>query len=159
MKKGLSNEFFGSPIHFAEVLHMLSYSELITIPSFEDRVKYLKTNSKIGDPTFDFDRWINQHFYLSQEWKQLRPKIIVRDLGHDLAMPGFEYEIFDTILVHHINPLTKEQIIRGDIDAMFNPQNLVTVSKNTHNMIHYGRATRDKYVLTERRPNDTTLWR
>lgn len=141
------------------VRKMLSYSELITIPSFEDRIKYLKTNSKVGDPTFDFDRYINQHFYLSQEWKNLRPHIIVRDLGHDLAMIGEEYEIFGPILVHHINPLTKEQIINGDVDAMFNPQNLVTVSKDTHNMIHYGRYTRDKYTPVERTPGDTTLWR
>lgn len=141
------------------VRKMLSYSELITIPDFEERIKYLKTDSKVGDPTFDFDRYINQHFYLSQEWKTLRPKIIVRDLGHDLAMPGDEYEIFNTIFIHHINPLTKEQIIHGDVDAMFNPQNLVTVSRDTHNMIHYGRFTHNKYVLTERQPNDTIPWR
>ena len=138
---------------------MLSYNELITIPSFEDRVKYLKTNSQIGDPTFDFDRWINQHFYLSKEWKELRPRIIVRDLGHDLAMPDDHYEIMGIVMIHHINPLTKEQIISGDIDAMFNPLNLVTVSKDTHNMIHFGNMTKNRYMLTERKPGDTILWR
>lgn len=138
---------------------MLSYNELITIPSFEDRVKYLKTNSHIGDPTFDFDRWINQHFYLSKEWKELRPRIIIRDLGHDLAMPDDYYEIMGIVMIHHINPLTKEQIVSGDIDAMFNPLNLVAVSRDTHNMIHFGHMCRDRYVITERKPGDTTLWR
>lgn len=138
---------------------MLSYNELITIPSFEDRIKYLKTNSKIGDPTFDFDRWINQNFYLSEEWKQTRHKIIVRDLGHDLAMPDDYYTIMGIVMIHHINPLTKEQIISGDVDAMFNPLNLVTVSKSTHNMIHFGSSVKNSYVISERRPGDTILWR
>lgn len=139
---------------------MLCYNELIQLPTFEERVKYLKTNSKIGDPTFDFDRWINQNFYLSHEWKEeIRPGIIVRDLGHDLAMPGDEYEIMGVVLVHHINPLTKEQIINGDVDAMFNPQNLITVSRDTHNMIHFGHILHNDYVLTERRPGDTIPWR
>lgn len=139
---------------------MLSYNELLQLPTFEERVQYLKTNSKIGDPTFDFDRWINQHFYLSQEWKkEVRPSIIVRDLGHDLAMPSELYAITGVVVVHHINPLTKEQIINGDIDAMFNPQNLVACSKDTHNMIHFGHILHNNYQIVERKPNDTAPWR
>lgn len=138
---------------------MLSYNELITIPTFEERVKYLKTNSKIGIETFDFNRWVNQNFYLSKEWKEIRNQIIIRDRGHDLAMDDEYYLITGIPVVHHINPLTLEQLQAADIDAMFNPLNLVTVSKDTHNMIHFGTAMRNKYQIVERKPNDTTLWR
>lgn len=139
---------------------MKSYSELITIPTFEERVKYLKTNSSIGIETFSFERWINQNFYLSKEWKTLKNKIIVRDLGHDMALPGEEYLITGVVVVHHINPLTKEQLINGDTDAMFNLQNLVTVSRDTHNMIHFGGSVMHNcYQVTERCPNDTIPWR
>lgn len=138
---------------------MLSYNDVIKIPTFEERVKYLKTNSVIGDPTFDFDRWINQNFYLSKEWAQVRHKVIARDLGHDVAMPDDYYTITGIVVVHHINPLTKKHIADGDIDAMFNLQNLITVSRDTHNMIHFGRTLRDRYQITERCPNDTIPWR
>lgn len=139
---------------------MKSYSELITIPTFEERVKYLKTNSSIGIETFSFERWINQNFYLSKEWKTLKNKIIIRDLGHDMALPGEEYLITGVVVVHHINPLTKEQLINGDTDAMFNLQNLVTVSRDTHNMIHFGGSVmHNRYQVTERCPNDTIPWR
>lgn len=138
---------------------MKSYSEMIQIPTFEERIKYLKTNSSIGIETFSFERWINQNFYLSKEWQNIRNRIIVRDLGHDVAMPGVEYLINGIAVVHHINPLTKEQLVNGDTDAMFNPQNLVVVSKDTHNMIHFGHILRNKYQVEERCPNDTIPWR
>lgn len=138
---------------------MLTYNDMLQFETFEERVNYLKTNSVIGEPTFEFDRWINQNFYLSQEWKQVRNKIIVRDAGRDLAMNDPNYEIIGPVYVHHINPLTKEQIANGDVGAMFDPQNLVTVSRNTHNMIHFGHILVNRYEVNERRPNDTVLWR
>lgn len=136
---------------------MKTYKKLITLPTFEERVMYLKTNGHVGKDTFGYERWINQRFYQSAEWKQFRSRIILRDLGHDLAMPGDEYEIFGRIIIHHIVPLTKE-----DIDnlspKMLDPNNVITTTLDTHNLIHYGLKVPTRQEI-ERKPNDTCPWK
>lgn len=133
------------------------YSELITIPSFEERYKYLKLDGHIGDDTFGYERYLNQDFYTSYDWKRLRDFVITRDMGQDMAFPG--EEIVGKIIVHHMNPISANDILSHS-DALLDPENLVCVSLNTHNMIHYGAPdapVREVYV--ERKPNDTCLWR
>lgn len=134
-----------------------TYSELITLPTFEDRYEYLKLNGKIGEETFGFDRYINQQLYQrSQKWKSVRDKVIIRDNGCDLSMEG--YEIWGKIIIHHMNPITTEDIER-ESDFVFNPEYLISTSLNTHNAIHYG----DKNLLIkapiERTKYDTCPWR
>lgn len=133
-----------------------TYSELIEFSTFEERINYLKLNSKIGLETFGSGRYLNQAFYKSKEWIRVRNEVIIRDNGCDLAMEG--YEIYDNILVHHINPITKEDVINRN-KKLFDPENLITVSMNTHNMIHYGNDIHE-YVIpwTERKKNDTSPW-
>lgn len=134
-----------------------TYSELIQIPSYIERFRYLKLGGKAGEITFGNERYLNQKLYRSPEWKRFRSEIIVRDGGYDLAMEG--YSITGVILIHHINPITVEDILerRGNV---FDPENVISVSKLTHNAIHYG----DESLLCideiiERRPNDTIPWR
>lgn len=134
-----------------------TYSELIKIPSYIDRFRYLRLGGKAGEITFGNERYLNQHFYKSPEWKQFRRDIIIRDKGFDLGAEG--YSINGVILIHHINPITVEDIINRS-DSIFDPENVISVSKNTHNAIHYG----DEHLLCideiiERRPNDTIPWR
>lgn len=134
-----------------------TYSELIKIPTFEERYKYLKLTGKVGDDTFGFDRYLNQIFYRSPEWKQVRNLVIVRDNGCDMAFEG--YDIFGKILVHHMNPFTVKDVSLRNEDLL-NPEFLVCVSMDTHNAIHY---SDDSRILTIepviRRPNDTCPWR
>ena len=134
-----------------------SYSELIGIPDFVDRIRYLKLSGKVTELTFGFQRYLNQQFYKSQRWKDLRNQVILRDNGCDLAMPG--YELNRDILIHHLNPISIDDI-RLQTDKLFDPENLVCVSKMTHNIIHYGD---ESYISdlqpVERRPNDTCPWR
>ena len=133
-----------------------TYSELITLNTFEERYEYLKLNGRVGEETFGFDRYINQSFYKSNEWKDIRDYVIVRDNGSDLAMDG--YEIYGRILIHHMNPITKEDIINRT-SYLIDPEYLICTTKNTHNAIHYG----DKNLLISspiiRRKNDTCPWR
>ena len=133
-----------------------SYLELITIPTFEERFEYLKLDGAVGKETFGYDRYLNQAFYSSKEWKDFRKRIIIRDNGCDLAFDG--YEINGKILIHHLNPITINDIIECR-PVVFDKNNLVCVSHNTHNAIHYG----DKDLLItgpiERSPNDTCLWK
>ena len=133
-----------------------TYSELITIPTFKERFEYLKLNGSIGVDTFGFDRYLNQTLYCSSEWKRLRNEIIVRDNGCDLACEG--HDIAGRILIHHINPITVEDVIKRH-PIIFDPENLITTTHNTHNAIHYG----DEHLLiitpNERRKNDTCPWR
>lgn len=134
-----------------------TYSELITLPTFEERFLYLRLGGKVGMDTFGFDRWINQNFYQKdEEWLETRDIIITRDCGCDLAMPDRQIET--RILVHHINPVTKEDILRRD-RKLFDPENLICTMKSTHDAIHYGSA--DLLLITplERRVNDTCPWR
>lgn len=131
------------------------YSELRRLDSFEDRFEYLKLRGKVGESTFGFERFLNQGFYTSSEWRNVRNHVIVRDEGLDLGFP--DHEINGKMLVHHMNPMTPEDIENGNPDIL-NPDYLITVSHLTHNAIHYG----DKDLLpkpyVERRPGDTKLW-
>ena len=134
-----------------------SYSELSKLKTLEERYEYLRTYSKIGEETFGGHRILNQKLYTSNPlWNSIRRKIIIRDNGFDLGIEG--YSIVGKIIVHHINPLTKEQLLNFD-PCIFDPENLISCSHNTHNAIHYG----DKSLLPqdpiERKPNDTCPWR
>ena len=134
-----------------------SYSELMKLKTLEERYEYLRTYSKIGEETFGGHRILNQKLYTSNPlWNSIRRKIIIRDGGFDLGLEG--YSIVGKIIVHHINPLTKEQLLNFD-PCIFDPENLISCSHNTHNAIHYG----DKSLLPqdpiERKPNDTCPWR
>ena len=135
------------------------YSELIKIPTYLDRYEYLRINGRVGEDTFGFDRWLNQKFYHDKVWKRTKSAIIARDLGCDMAMDG--YEIYGRIYVHHLNPITYDDIVNQNLSALLDPEFLVCVSHSTHEAIHYG----DKNLLrlhespVERRPNDTCLWK
>ena len=135
---------------------MKTYSELIRISSFEDRINYLKIYGSVGQDTFGFDRYLNQNFYHSREWKQLRDHIIVRDNGCDLAHQ--DYPISGKILIHHINPIVSEDIVESS-DFLLNPEYLVCVSLDTHNLIHYGVQNHSVPNQTERFKGDTLLWK
>ena len=132
-----------------------TYNEMIKLPTFEERFEYLKLGGYVGKETFGFDRYLNQVLYRSYEWKQIRNQIILRDKGCDLAVEG--REIFDKILVHHINPITLEDINNRNPE-IFNPNNLVTVSFNTHQAIHFSSADILVKDPVERKPGDTNLW-
>lgn len=134
-----------------------SYAELSSLSTFEDRYNYLKVHSSVGYETFGFDRYLNQKFYRSQEWEQARNAVIVRDKGCDMGLDG--YPIKGEFLIHHINPLTLEDV-QNNSDKMLDINNLVLVSKKTHNAIHFGDDTivKEKKV-TIRTPHDTSPWR
>ena len=131
------------------------YSELRRLNTFDDRFEYLRLNGEVGRSTFGFDRYINQKFYTSYEWKQTRQSVILRDNGCDLGISG--YEIHGNILIHHINPMSVDDIVHGE-DWIFNPEYLITTTKNTHNAIHFGNEKLLPKVVTARIPNDTKLW-
>lgn len=132
------------------------YSELITIPTYEERFKYLQLKGAVGNDTFGYDRYLNQILYNSPEWKRLRNQIIIRDNGRDLGCEG--YEIYGRILIHHMNPITVEDIVSRD-PIVFDPENLICVSHNTHNAIHYGDENLLIMAPVERTKNDTCPWR
>lgn len=132
-----------------------SYSELKKLVYFEERYEYLKLNGAVGRSTFGFDRYINQKFYQSQEWKRVRQEVILRDNGCDLGVHG--YEINGELLIHHINPMVLEDIIHGE-EWILNPEYLITTTPNTHNAIHFGDERLLPRVVVERTPNDTRLW-
>lgn len=133
-----------------------TYSDLKQFETFEDRFEYLKLSGDIGKDTFGFDRYMNQQFYRSKEWKQVRDKVIVRDNGCDLGIPG--NEIHGKILIHHIKPLTPEDI-KNSTEFLLNPENLICTSEETHNAIHYGGFNSiPKKIFEERKPGDTKPW-
>lgn len=132
-----------------------SYRELRRLQTLEERFRYLALRGSVGHSTFGFDRWINQAFYTSREWRNLRHEIIVRDEGCDLGILG--YEIHERLAIHHMNPMTAEQIEQGD-DDILNPDFLITVSHRTHNAIHYGDEGLLPRPLVERTSGDTKLW-
>ena len=136
---------------------MRKYSELILLPTLEERFQYLKiADGIIGDATFGGYRYLNQGFYTSREWRNFRNYIITRDCGCDMAFPG--QEIAGKILIHHLNPLTKEDLLQAR-DCLMDPENVVCVSDMTHNLIHYGtNATYPTNEYVPRKPNDTCLW-
>ena len=133
-----------------------TYSELISISKFEDRFRYLMLSGNVGEETFGFDRYLNQLFYQSAEWKQVRRDVIVRDMGLDLACPG--REINGRILVHHMNPISLKDIANRS-EFLLNPEYLISTCKRTHDAIHYS----DESILYEepiiRRPGDTCPWK
>lgn len=133
-----------------------TYSELCTLPTFKDRFEYLKLNGQVGSETFGFDRYLNQIFYRSQEWKSIRDEIIVRDNGCDLGIEG--REIRGRIYIHHMNPIMVDDLL-GRTDLLLNPEYLIATSYNTHQAIHYGDDGLIVPDPTERRPNDTCPWR
>lgn len=133
-----------------------TYTELITLPTFEERLKYLKLHGEVGDETFGYDRYLNQVFYRSPEWRMLRNQVITRDYGCDMALP--EFEILDKIVVHHMNPIQKEDVLEHS-EILMNPEYLVCVSDSTHRAIHYGDESVLFYEPVERRPNDMIPWR
>lgn len=132
------------------------YSDLIQLNSFIDRYRYLKIYGRVGEETFGYDRWVNQELYKSRKWRSTRNGIIIRDEGCDLGVDG--YELQDYIIVHHINPITLEDI-EEERDKVFDPENLICCSSKTHKAIHFG----DESLLPKepviRRPGDTCLWR
>lgn len=132
-----------------------SYSELRRLQTFEERYRYLALRGKVGESTFGFNRWANQAFYRSTEWRHIRDTIIVRDNGCDLGIEG--YEIHHGLFIHHLNPITLQQIESGD-PCILDPNNLITVTHNTHNAIHYGDERMLTRQLVERKPGDTKLW-
>lgn len=133
-----------------------TYSELITLPTFLERYRYLRIGGKVGEETFGFDRWINQNFYKDPEWLAVRDYVIVRDMGCDLGMP--DREIMGRILVHHMNPITKEDILLRTEFAL-DPEYLICTIKNTHDAIHYGDESLLYSNPIQRRKNDTCPWR
>ena len=133
-----------------------TYSELITIPTFEERFEYLKLDGQVGVETFGFNRYLNQAFYKSDEWLSIRDYVITRDNGCDLGMEG--HEIYGRILIHHINPITKDDIIQRS-RILLDPENLITTVKRTHDAIHYGDSNLLMRAPIERRKNDTCPWR
>ena len=133
-----------------------TYSELITLPTFEERYKYLKLDGIVGEETFGFDRYLNQIFYKSKEWRSIRDYVIARDNGCDLGIEG--HEIFGKILIHHMNPITKEDILERS-DLLLNPEYLICTIKNTHDAIHYGDENLLIITPPERTKNDTCPWK
>lgn len=133
-----------------------TYSELITIPTFEERYEYLKIGGKVGEETFGFERYLNQEFYKSHEWQSIRRQVIVRDLGCDLGIEG--REIHGKIIVHHMNPITIDDIIEAS-DFLLNPEYLICTLKNTHDAIHYGDESLLIKAPVERTKNDTCPWK
>lgn len=133
-----------------------TYSELIRIPTFEERYQYLKLCGKVAGVTFGFRRWLNQEFYHSDEWLKFRNKIIIRDNGCDLALDGFE--IFGSIIIHHLNPITYDDILNRN-PCVFDPNNVVSTKLSTHNAIHYGDETLIPNIPVERTKYDTCPWR
>lgn len=134
-----------------------SYAELITIPSFEDRFEYLKIKGNVGEVTFGSQRYLNQMLYRNPQWKSIRNKVIIRDNGCDLAHPDYEIN-GQAAYIHHINPITIDDIVNEN-PKIFDLNNLITTTFQTHQAIHYG--SRDILLLNpiERKPNDTCPWR
>lgn len=132
-----------------------TYSEMSHFQTFEERYRYLALRGSVGASTFGFDRHMNQMFYQSREWRQLRQHVILRDNGCDLGVDGFE--IFDRVYIHHMNPMTPDDIIDGNSDIL-DPEFLISVTHKTHNAIHYGDESQLPQRIIERRPGDTKLW-
>lgn len=132
-----------------------TYSELIALETIEERFRYLALRGSVGDTTFGFDRYINQQFYRSRQWKQIREHVIVRDLGCDLAVDGFD--IHRQLVIHHMNPMRVDDIAEGD-PSILDPEFLITTTHQTHNAIHYGDERQLPAVFVERSSGDTKLW-
>ncbi|MCM1223494.1 MAG: hypothetical protein NC548_54495 [Lachnospiraceae bacterium] len=132
------------------------YSELVLIKSFRERYEYLRLGGKVGEETFGFDRYLNQAFYKSLQWRRERDQVIARDNGCDLGVPG--YEINGKIIIHHMNPVSVRDI-REQSDTLLNPEYLICVTLDTHNAIHYGDESLLLVTPSTRSKNDTCPWR
>lgn len=135
---------------------MKNYTELNGISTFRGRFEYLRLDGSVGEETFGFDRYLNQLFYRSAKWKRVRDEVIVRDNGCDLGVDG--YQIYGKIVIHHINPITKNDI-KSESDFLLNPEYLITVSSFTHNAIHYGDVSLLPAEPVVRMSNDTCPWK
>ena len=133
-----------------------TYSELITLSTFKERYEYLKLGGRVGEDTFGWDRYLNQIFYKSKEWNRIRDQVIFRDLGCDLALEGFE--IHGRILIHHMNPISKSDILDRS-EFLLNPEYLICTTKATHDAIHYGDLDSLHNEPVIRTKNDTCPWR
>jgi hypothetical protein len=133
------------------------YSELIKIPTFKERFEYLKCYGQVGAETFGRDRYLNQMFYASDEWKRMRLKIITRDNGCDLGVDGYELNK-KNIVIHHIIPITAEDIVNRN-PMLLDPENLISVWYETHKALHYGDERILRLLFTERKPGDTCPWK
>ena len=135
-----------------------TYDELTTFKTYEERVRYLRVKQKVAKETFGANRYLNQAFYKSPEWLSIRNRIIIRDLGCDLGLEG--YEINDEpVYIHHMNPITEEDIINRS-EFLLNPKYLICVTKTTHDLIHYGSdILLQSSIIQERRENDTCPWK
>lgn len=132
-----------------------TYTSLLSFSTFEDRFRYLALQGVVGEDTFGHARGLNQRFYSSYEWKQIRQFVIARDEGRDLAFPG--REIHGHIYIHHLNPMTPDSLRHGD-ESILDPENLVCVTHQTHNAIHYGDERQLPRLFVERTPGDTKSW-
>lgn len=136
-----------------------TYTELVKIPTFVERYNYLKLGGKVGQDTFGWERYLNQKFYTSKEWRDFRRKIIIRDLGCDLGVDGYEYADGEMIFIHHINPIDPQDIIYHS-ELLMDPENSISCRKRTHDAIHYGDDSLIiPFEIIRRTPNDTCPWR
>lgn len=133
-----------------------TYSELMQLESFEERFEYLKLCGVVGESTFGSDRYLNQIFYNNPDWKAIRNQVIIRDNGCDLGCE--DHPVYGQILIHHMNPITKDDILNRSSN-LYDLNNLICVSNNTHQAIHYGDADLLPKKIVERRPNDTCPWK
>ena len=139
-----------------KTMNIKTYSELSKFTTFEERYRYLRLGGRVGEETFGFDRWINQMFYKDPEWLKIRDEVIIRDNGCDLGIEG--REIYSRIIVHHMNPITKADILDRS-EFLLNPEYLICTVKNTHDAIHYGDENLLITLPMERNVNDTCPWR
>ena len=139
-----------------KMMNIKTYSELSKLTTFEERYRYLRLGGRVGEETFGFDRWINQMFYKDPEWLKIRDGVIIRDNGCDLGIEG--REIYSRIIVHHMNPITKADILDRS-EFLLNPEYLICTVKNTHDAIHYGDENLLITLPMERNVNDTCPWR
>lgn len=133
-----------------------TYSELSKLLTFEERYEYLKLSGAVGKETFGYDRYLNQNFYRSQEWKSIRDKVIIRDEGCDLGVEG--YEIHGRIYIHHMNPIMLKDI-ENKTEFLLDSEYLITTTHSTHNAIHYGDESLLPLIPKERTANDTCPWK
>lgn len=136
-------------------MRLRTYSELRRLATFEERFDYLSLQGEVGQATFGFDRWINQHFYRSRQWRQVRDLVMFRDEACDLGIPG--HDIHHGLVVHHMNPMTPEDLEQGEAWVL-DPEYLITTTQRTHNAIHYGDQSLIPKLPVERRAGDTRLW-
>lgn len=136
-----------------------TYTELIQLPTFIERFRYLKLGGKVGEDTFSWERYLNQQFYTSNEWRTFRRQIIIRDRGCDLGVDGHEYADNELIFIHHLNPIDSKDIL-NQTEFLMNPEYVISCRKRTHDAIHYGdESSVLPFEMTFRSPNDTCPWR